>query len=207
MTLSPVDSRDVRGVPSTRYKINPTCANPECADPSEPGAHHAFRRSQIIGDSYFVSIDGGDPIPHAVGLCSEHHRRVTDNEAWIRLDEREFVWLDSVGYSEEDGLKLWVNQGALDPQPGQLRKTVVPKPERVKSDVLEDAKPRAVKAIRVPKGAAEEYGSEDGEALLDELVARCAELMPHRDPETPPYFTIMDALGWFALNYVPGEDG
>lgn len=209
MTLLPTDTRDVRGVPATRYKINPVCAHPDCTEQSEPGAHHCFRRSAQIGDSYFVSIDGGEPVPHAVGLCREHHRQITDNQAWIRLEHdvhgaAVFSWADEAGQND-DGTKQWQYVGDLDPQPGQLSKTVKAKPKRVKTEKAE-RRPSQVMSIRCPKDAEGQYG-EDGIALLKELIAHCGELMPHRDAASPPYFILMDALGWFALSYKPGEDG
>ena len=193
MTLSPVDSRDVKGVPSTRYKINPTCAHPECAEPSEPGAHHAFRRSQIIGDSYFVSIDGGDPIPHAVGLCSEHHRQITDNQAWIRLVEDSFVWYDEDGYGD-DGLKGWRELGPLDPQPSQLQKSPRQRAKKVKGEG--ERRPSQVLSVRCPKDAAE-----DGVALLRELIAQAGEKIG-RDPDCPIYFVLMEVLAVFVRDAV-----
>lgn len=204
MTLLPTESRDVRGVPATRYKINPACAHPDCTEQSEPGAHHCFRRSAQIGDSYFVSVDGGDPIPHAVGLCREHHRQITDNQAWIKYDGEKFYWLDADGH-DDNGVKQWQFVGDLDPQPGQLSKTVKAKPKRLQTEKSE-RRPSQVMSIRCPKDAEDVYG-EDGIALLKELIAHCAELMPHRDASTPPYYVLMDALGWFALNFKPGEDG
>lgn len=209
MTLSPVESRDVRGVPATKYKINTHCAHPDCTEPSEPGAHHCFRRSQIIGDSYFVSIDGGPPIPHAVGLCSEHHRQITDNQAWIRLEHdvhgsAVFSWAEKCGLYE-DGTKQWELAGDLDPQPGQLSKQAKPKPVKPKTEKSE-RRPSQVLSVRCPKDAVDVYG-EDGIALLKDLIAECARLMPHRDYDSPPYFVLMDALGWFVLNFKPGEDG
>ena len=193
MTLSPVGSRDVRGVPSTRYKINPTCAHPECAEPSEPGSHHCFRRSQIIGDSYFVSIDGGDPIPHAVGLCSEHHRQITDNQSWIRLEKETFVWYDEDGYGH-DGLKNWLVIGPLDPQPSQLQKSSRQRAKKVKGD--SERRPSQVLSVRCPKDAAE-----DGVALLRELIAQAGEKIG-RDPDCPIYFVLMEVLAVFVRDAV-----
>lgn len=204
MTLSPSENRNVIGVPATRYKINTVCAHPDCSQQSEPGAHHCFRRSQIIGDSYFVSIDGSDPIPHAVGLCSDHHRQITDNAAWIRLREDGiFCWWSEDG-QDEDKTKLWLDYGPLDPQPGQLTKASglkLKKRTKEVKDALEEKKPRKVKSIRCPNDAAE-----NGIELLDALIDRAAELIPHRDEDSPDYYVLMDALGWFALNF-DGADG
>ena len=203
MTLLPVESRDVKGVPATKYRVNRICSHPHCTAASEPGAHHIFRRSAIIGDSYFVSIDGGEPIPHAVGLCSEHHRRITENRSWIRYEGGKFCWWDRHPSDES----VWNEIGPLDPQPGQLEKRAPQKPARLKTEKTEEKRPSANWAIRCPKDAAAQYGGEDGIALLKEMVAECARLIPHRDEDSPPYFVLMDALGWFLLNYRPGEDG
>lgn len=210
MTLLPVESRDVKGVPATKYRVNRICSHPHCTAASEPGAHHIFRRSAIIGDSYFVSIDFADPIPHAVGLCSEHHRQITDNNCWIKLeDDGTFVWYEALPNAPVDpfGKTTWEPLAPLDPQPGQLEKRAPQKPARLKTEKTEEKRPSANWAIRCPKDAAAQYGGEDGIALLKEMVAECARLIPHRDEDSPPYFVLMDALGWFLLNYRPGEDG
>lgn len=205
MTLSPVESRDVRGVPATKYRTFGECSHPDCFETSGLEKHHIFRRSAIAGDSYFVSIDGGDPIPHVVDLCREHHRQVTDNQVWIKLHEDgRFYWWDEGGYAE-DGTKVWYPQGSLDPQPLWALKRAEKKQPKPKTEQAE-RRPSQVLSIRCPKDAADVYG-EDGIALLKDLIAECARLMPHRDYDSPPYFVLMDALGWFVLSYKPGEDG
>jgi hypothetical protein len=51
--LKPLENRRVRAVPSERYPLNKKCAHPECnEDAVDP--HHAFPRSAIGGDSWFV---------------------------------------------------------------------------------------------------------------------------------------------------------
>lgn len=53
--LKPTENRLVRAVPSERYPLNRKCAHPECSeDAVDP--HHAFPRSAIGGDSWFVEL-------------------------------------------------------------------------------------------------------------------------------------------------------
>ena len=208
MTLSPSESRDVRGVTATRYRLPKLCSHPFCHTGGENiEAHHLYRRSQIVGDSWFVSIEGGDPIPHVVGLCPDHHRQVTDNQAWIKNEHGMFIWYDENG-TNDDGTKHWDVVGSLSPQPAAQVKQVQhteQKPAKPKTEKSE-RRPSQVLSIRCPKDAADVYG-EDGIALLKELIAECGRVMPHREADSPPYFLLMDALGWFVLSYRPGEDG
>lgn len=53
--LKPTENRLVRAIASERYPLNKKCAHPECSeDAVDP--HHAFPRSAIGGDSWFVEL-------------------------------------------------------------------------------------------------------------------------------------------------------
>lgn len=119
--LKPIENRRVRGVASERYPLNKKCAHPECSEPAvDP--HHAFPRSEIGNDSWFVEIvadiygenDGLSDIidgtimresetnirdvvaviPHVTGLCRVHHDAVEEHRAWIKLEDGVWNWYD-----------------------------------------------------------------------------------------------------------------
>ena len=171
MTLSPLDNRRVRGVSADRYVLNDRCSHPECSEPADDG-HHCFRRSAIGNDSWFVEVEEDDgqitlPLPHVTGLCRAHHDLVTRNKAWIRLEQKEFVWYDKLWRmprtvaSMSDGQEAWwVALGALNPQPGSREA----KPKRKRKQGEERRKRRTI-SIRVPDDA------EDGAAVYDETLA------------------------------------
>lgn len=177
--LKPIEKRGVRAVPAERYPSNTVCAHPDCSNPVDlrpdgtPTVHHCFPRSQTKGDSYFVSIEDADPIPHAVGLCGSgttgHHGDVEEHRGWIKLEDGVWNWYER----EERGMAddtdpttelMWVLVGPLNPQPG----SVEAKPKRRK---LTGAarRARANWQVRVPAD------SEDGAAVLDELFEQCWE--------------------------------
>lgn len=217
MTLSPTDNRRVRGVAAERYPLNAVCAHPECSEPAHD-PHHAFRRSLIAGDSWFVAFyegengnahtaweEYGDPIPHVVGLCRHHHDLVTRDEAWIKLENDEFVWYDrgeEVEYPHVEGCPSpnlevgWLRMGALDPQPAG-REKVNKKPKR-RALKGEARRKRKTVSIRVPQDE-----QEDGAGILTDLVEQFEDRLGN-DPRRPPYYTLVDALS-FALTNV-GED-
>ena len=159
MTLAPLENRRVRGVSADRYALNDRCSHPECGEAATDG-HHCFRRSAIGNDSWFVEVEEDDgqitlPLPHVTGLCRAHHDLVTRNEAWIKLEEKQFVWYEHCApgeYGDE-----WRPVGELNPQPGSRE----PKPKRRKKQGDERRKRRTI-SIRVPDDA------EDGAAIWDE---------------------------------------
>lgn len=193
--LKPVDTRDVVAVASERYPVNTKCAHPECSEPAT--VHHAFPRSQTKSDSYFVSIEGGEPIPHAVGLCGSgttgHHGDVEEHRAWIRYEdgvwnwyERERTWSEET-CTEHDGWKLL---GPLNPQPG----SVEAKPKRRKF-TGEAKRKRANWQVKVPAD------HEDGAGILDDgferaygVVAKKEDLQPMED--RTQYVCLADIFEW-----------
>ena len=185
------DDRSARGVSSERYPLNAVCAHPECKEPVvDP--HHTFARKQIGNDSWFVSIQDpdeagqpgtrNDPIPHVAGLCREHHDQVESHEAWIKLEESNFVWYDRWEYSDH-GEPDWKVLGPLNPQPGSREG----KPKR-KKHRGEARRQRKTISVRVPDDAAE-----DGAGLLDEAIETLEAALGYDDAR-PVYYTIMDAL-------------
>lgn len=209
MTLSPIDNRNVRGVAAERYPINLICAHPECNELAvDP--HHIWRRSAIGNDSWFVAIENDVqklelPIPHVVGLCRAHHDLVTNDEAWIKLEDGVFVWYDhedpdfpNPPRDEVDApCHVWKSVGPLDPQPaGREKKNGKPKRRKFQGA---ERRQRASISIKVPKDA-----QEDGAGLLTDLVEQLEERLGH-DPTRPIYYTLMDALAFTIYNAGPED--
>lgn len=192
MTLLPTDTRDVKGVAAERYPLNKVDAKPGSFEDAVD-AHHCFRRSAIGNDSWFVSIDGEDPIPHVVGLSRASHDEVTSNEAWIKYEDGVFVWYER-DLVREIAEPEWRRVGPLDPQPGQLYKSEKKKKRAYKG---EKARNRTTWSVRVPKDA-----QEDGIEVLKTLVELAAEKIPGRDADTPPYYILVEALSIFVLEAV-----
>jgi hypothetical protein len=76
VTLPLIDSWDIQPVKGTTYRVNLTCANPRHHDPAEHG-HHLVRRSQIIGDVWWIRLPDGIVIGNVIGLCAPCHALVT----------------------------------------------------------------------------------------------------------------------------------
>lgn len=163
--LKPADVRDVKGVPSTRYPTNRQCAAPHCSEPVQ-SVHHLFPRSQIGNGSYFVSIDGEKPIPHAIGLCGTgttgHHGDLEEHRSWVKLEDGEYFWYDRVPptdpYDEiPEDWQEWVRVGSLNPQPGSVEGK--PKRKRTLKGTAERAARKTV-SVRLPEGVDGDYWDE-----------------------------------------------
>lgn len=194
--LKPIENRRVRAVASERYPLNEICAHPECSEPTAD-PHHAFPRSAIGGDSWFVEIrhmsirdDIVWTIPHVTGLCRAHHDAVELHDAWIKLEDGEFVWYDRQsldGIATEQGKLEFVALGPLNPQPGS--RTGKPKRKKFKG---EKRRKRTTISIKVPKDE-----QEDGAGVWDDRLEQARERMEadgELDPDRPPYYLITDIL-------------
>lgn len=84
MTLTPSASRNVRGVSGPPIPPSLTCGHPGCLDRAHE-RHHLWRRSLLAGAYDWVQLEEGPPVQNILFLCREHHRQITDNEAWVRL--------------------------------------------------------------------------------------------------------------------------
>lgn len=203
--LKPIENRRVRAVASERYPLNEVCAHPECSEPTTD-PHHAFPRSAIGGDSWFVEIilddvvmnrAHRDPdtllvIPHVTGLCRAHHDAVEIHDAWIKLEDGEWRWYDrkSTFEGERDGVPpSWEALGPLNPQPGS--RTGKPKRRKFKGEAR---RKRATISIKVPQDE-----QEDGAGLWDEALETLEQKISG-DNHRPVYYTIMDALNYTILN-------
>lgn len=165
--IKPIDNRNVHSVASERYPLNKKCSHPECNEPAvDP--HHAFPRSLIKGDSWFVQIDLADGeyivIPHVTGACRAHHDDYEARRLWLRWNVEDdglwTVWYTNDGKDGNHGsAAAWGEVGPLNPQPGSVEGK--PKRPRFKGEAR---RKRKTISIRVPDD------SENGADLWDELV-------------------------------------
>ena len=211
--LKPIENRSVRGVLSGRYPLNKRCAHPECTEDAAEG-HHIFPRSTIGNTNWFVEIqwyDAGDgesgssvsteTIPHVTGLCREHHDQVERHDAWIKLEEGEFVWYNRTPPDEGPyrDKPHFTALGPLNPQPAREGK---PKRKRFKGEAR---RKRRTISIKVPDDAAENGGE-----VWDETMGLVTEKLHRLDvralgdeaevDERTAYFIIIDALNdWLSF--------
>jgi hypothetical protein len=183
--LKPAETANVHGVMADRYPPNTQCAHPGCKEPAvDP--HHIFPRSQIGNDSWFVTVDGSEPIPHVTGLCRAHHDDLEEHRAWVRLEDGIFNW-----YVRRDD--DWLYRGRLNPQPpGQEARPK--RDEKRPRKTGEERRQRRTISLRVPNDA-----DEDGAGLLDDAIEQAEERLGHREPRSP-YYTLMDALSLLILH-------
>lgn len=204
--LKPSEDRAVRGVASVRYKLNKTCAHPECSEPVE-SAHHCYPRSLIGNGSWFVEFTDDttsgtritkDAIPHVIGLCGSgttgHHGDLEGHRAWIKLedgeDQREFVWYtrDTINHGtdrEDPEHRTWIPTGPLNPQPGNVEG----KPKTKHRKKGEERKKRRTISLRVPDN------EENGAELLENAVL-LLEGKRGFDKPRPWYYPIVEALDY-----------
>jgi len=214
LTLLPLQDPRIRGVEGPRYKVGPLCEAPGCNRPVDH-AHHLWRRSYLTGDYWWVEVPEAlglrtITIGNVVGLCWRHHEDVTGT---VGGHKAAFIW--------RDGVLLWT---PVEPFINKSDQAVVPTrpfegtPEapvseqercpkcgrrkpRKKPEGLPKRDPRRKTrfVLMVPKDS-----EEDGHALVTSLLDDCAEKMGRSEKET--YYTLVDALNWFLLNYDPAED-
>lgn len=77
MTLPLIDSWEIEPVKGKPYPVNTACANPTCRSDAEHG-HHLVRRSQAIGDIWWIRLPDGIVIGNVIGLCAPCHALVTN---------------------------------------------------------------------------------------------------------------------------------
>lgn len=204
--LKPIENARVVGVAAEQYPINVKCAHPECGeDAVDP--HHCFPRSRQISGSYFVAITFDSPeeakkfaakmrvkplreypktvvIPHAVGLCREHHDLVENHGAWIKLEDGKWQWYDrEAGVTEGEE---WVLVGPLSPQPGSVEGRA--KRKRFKG---EQRRKRKVISVKVPDDT--ENGGEIWDETLDRVKLRLIDMDLYDDGDRIPVYEALIA--------------
>lgn len=89
MTRLPADNRNVTGLEGDVYELNTSCAIRGCGG-RDLERHHAWRRSFLIGDYWFVWLQDGAVVGNCINLCSSHHRSITDNVSRLEYDDGRF---------------------------------------------------------------------------------------------------------------------
>lgn len=121
MSLAPMVHPSIRGVEGKRLQVAKVCACPGCISLAQHG-HHLWARSYLRGQpTEWVQLPSGRVVSNVIGLCIRHHSQVTGevggHKAMIRLEDDEtFIWL-AAGGKDTAGATLWINEGALNPQP------------------------------------------------------------------------------------------
>jgi len=194
--LRPIDSRDVKPAAVEDYPVNEVCAVPGCGKSTE-SAHHAFSRSKIKGTSYYVSIDGGQPVPHVIGLCGSgttgHHGDVEEHRAWISLEDGVWSWHRESDDSGNSQGQQFVLVGALDPQPGPIAAKKIKRAGSGGTGVKGKPKSTKVLTINVPAEAQKEDGAEVLRTLIDECKNKWKDERGWSD-SVPDYYPIVAAL-------------
>ena len=194
----------VRGTEGPRYKVGPLCAVPTCGRLADH-AHHIWSRS-YMGKPYDWVVVANITLPNLLALCWDHHQDCTGDiggyDAGIR-------------YEPESGCLYWIVDGNEELElvwgTSQAEPYVTSEPE-VCSECGR-RKPRR-KPDGLPKRAARrktrfvitcpQDSEEDGWQILREALDNAAELQGRTEHED--YYSAVDGLHWFALNYTPGED-
>ena len=96
MTLSPSEDRRSEGIDGPKYTLNTVCAVPGCMDRNNLQRHHLWRKSDVIGDKWWVKTSDGKLHGNCLRLCHHHHRDITDNIAHIAYHEGSFWWKDII---------------------------------------------------------------------------------------------------------------
>lgn len=139
MTLSPIDSWQVRGVAGPKYKIGPHCSNPKCERLAEH-AHHLWRRSLLTGVFDWVELPDGHVVGNLVGLCPRHHDDITGriggHTAAIRMTpEHIFYWclLRERKNEDKETIELYEFVAPIEPQP-PTQEVLVASPATIESE-------------------------------------------------------------------------
>jgi hypothetical protein len=185
--------RSVSAAEGPSYPLNIRCAVSGCVEQSAE-RHHLWRRSFLGGDYWWVQLPDGRRVGNCINLCNTHHRKVTENRAFITLLDEEFFWAPEEG----DLDKLTWQPPTLDGQDGHLHLVEVEptymhaddvrtlyKPVESKSDEcptchqkirakietpIEAPRPRRTWSMAVPKD-----DQEDGADTIDRLIIEARE--------------------------------
>ena len=96
MTLSPSEDRRSEGLDGPHYPLNQICFVPGCMDRKTLQRHHFWRKSDVIGDKWWVKLSDGEIRGNCGRVCAHHHRDLTDNIAHVAYHEGQFWWKDII---------------------------------------------------------------------------------------------------------------
>lgn len=209
MTLPAIDSWNVRGLEGPAYKVGPRCSNPNCSKIAEHG-HHIVRRSQLVKDYDWISIDGYT-IGNKTGLCAACHNDITGmvggHKAAIRweTDDRRFWW----SLLGPEGLGRYMLVAPLTYQPPTPDSLATDDPRASDTGDPESCpfcgqhqRRRPAVTPRVGRRRRKRWtvlvpdeAIEDGADVLDSLIANLAPVVPNGDASaTGRYYIIVAAL-------------
>src|SRR4029077_576220 len=199
MTRLPLASRNVMGVDGDTYDLNERCAVPGCAEPSE--RHHLWRRSFLNGDYWWVQLPDARVSGNCIGLCSTHHRKITDNEAMIAFLDERFLWGPSEGSVQP---LAWQPPGIenhthpVDTLAGECptcHQKIKPKSKP------EPRRNRRTWSIAVPKDE-QENGAEVLDTLIDAAREELSQVgIDYGDEHKYRYHVLTTSLGLFVQHY------
>lgn len=194
MTLLPLEDWNVVGVNGPEYPLGDICVAPGCTQPREyGGGHHVWRRSFLVGDYNYVKLPDGHIVPNLIGLCTHHHKDITENKSRIEYDRDQDWFLYDGVYIKETVVDDTAGH-AHDAKPGSLCPTCHRKvPVKTKK---EKARPRSVWSVRVPQDSHED-GKEVIESLLEASLEKLQDMGLAYDTDTPKYFLLTSALVGF----------
>ena len=217
MTLLPSQSWDVEPVEGERYQLPERCQAPGCKRYPDH-SHHLWRRSFLVGrkrqpgfsggDFWWVRVPTGEVVKNVIGLCLHHHEDVTENRAWIKwLEGSEFAWHELRSTDNK-----WQQTGALSlPAPAETplsghasegrEAERCPTCGKLKTRAHVEhepgpKRPRKSWTIKVPDD------TEDGAAVLDELVEGCAMILGREEytSQLKRYYIVVEALAFLLQN-------
>jgi hypothetical protein len=183
VTLPLIDSWEIEPVKGAPYRVNTICANPRHKAMAEHG-HHLVRRSQIIGDQWWIRLPDEIVIGNVVGLCAPCHALVTGqggrgggHGAAIRWIDNALWWCDvqtgsmtgAISYRPVGPLSFQTPHGddatilGLDVGPEECP-TCGRSKHSPKKGPKKTARKRKTWTVQVPAD------EEDGAQVLDEIV-------------------------------------
>jgi hypothetical protein len=209
MSLLPHPNRNVKGLAGDEWPqlpVGPLCCAPGCSRFVDH-PHHLWRRSALAGPFPWVRLWNGSTVQNVVGICWQHHNRITDDLDRITLeDDGSFL------YRDERNVVL----GPIKPQPQTIGKDAYPtvseasvapgrcptcntkiRPSHDDTGEREPSRNRSTWSVTVPKDE-----REDGAECLDVLLEAARMAMDDRGLTYGPerkvrYYVLAAALGLF----------
>jgi hypothetical protein len=229
MTRSPSEDRRSEGIDGPHYPLNSTCVTPGCTETRSLHRHHLWRKSDVIGDKWWVRTKDGALHGNCVRVCGFHHRDLTDNIARIAYHEGQFYWKDVLtepllldwqppgealymqlsapenGKADDPDLLLTERLGAshvlVEGHDPEVCPTCLRKLPRPKDESAPEAKKlRKTWSVAVPLDRWED-GANVLDTLLDEAHVEMNRIgLPYGEGKTVKYYILSTALGLFVTH-------
>jgi len=229
MTRSPSEDRRSEGIDGPHYTLNLVCVVPGCGETRSLHRHHLWRKSDVIGDKWWVRTKDGLLHGNCVRVCGHHHRELTDNVARIAYREGMFWWKDAIldpmmlnwqppgealyeelsapenGKGDDPDLLLTERLGAshvlLEGHDPDVCPTCLRKLPKPKDESAPEVKKvRKTWSVAVPLDR-----WEDGADVIDELLTAAHEELnkyglPYGEGKKVKYYILTAALGMFVTH-------